>query len=244
MVQTVRAPIEAPMSMNGHMAAPVRRRRGRVSRAAALTWVAACLAFVLTASLLRDRSAQVEVLVAATDIPAGAEITDSMVEVTTLDADSPLAGGLLASDGLRPGQTAATPIEAGSPLRRADLVDAARSDGLRSMSIEVDRAQAVGGALTVGDRVDVIDVVDGEAGYVVRDAEVTGIPAEPTGRGITGGGSSSYFIVVRVDADTALALAGAVDRGALQVVRSTGATPIDGTSGADGSVSTEEGSGG
>ena len=207
-------------------ATPRRRRRARVSRAAALTWLAGSLAFVLTASVLRDRAEQVEVLVAASDIPAGAEITDAMVRTSEIDADSPLVSGLVDVGGLRPGELAAVPIEAGSPLRSSDLAAAGRGDGLRSMSIEVDRAQAVGGGLAVGDRVDVIDVVDGEATFVVRDAEVTGVPAEPSGRGITGGAGGTYFVVVRVDADDALALAAAIDRAALQVVRSTGATPI------------------
>lgn len=209
------------------VATPRRRRRARVSRAAALTWLAGSLAFVLTASVLRDRAEQVEVLVAAQDIPAGAEITDEMVRTSEIDADSPLVSGLVDLDGLRPGELAAVPISAGSALRTSDLAAAGRGDGLRSMSIEVDRAQAVGGGLAIGDRIDVIDVVDGDATYVVRDAEVTSVPAAPTGRGITGGAGSSYFVVVRVDADDALALAAAIDRGALQVVRSTGATPID-----------------
>lgn len=227
MAQTLRAPIEPAAAPGAAIAPPRRRRRARVSRAAALTWLAGSLAFVLTASVLRDRAAQVDVLVADRDIAAGVEITDDMVRVSQIDADSPLVAGLLDVDGLRPGELAAVPITAGSPLRASDLAAAGRGDGLRSMSIEVDRAQAVGGGLAVGDRVDVIDVVDGEATFVVRDAEVTGVPAEPSGRGITGGAGSTYFVVVRVDADEALALAAAIDRGALQVVRATGAAPIE-----------------
>lgn len=227
MAQTLRAPIELPVAQGAAVAAPRRRRRARISRAAALTWLAGSLAFVLTASVLRDRAAQVDVLVADRDIAAGVEITEDMVRISQIDADSPLVAGLLDVDGLRPGELAAVPITAGSPLRGSDLAAAGRADGLRSMSIEVDRAQAVGGGLSVGDRVDVIDVVDGEATFVVRDAEVTGVPAEPSGRGITGGAGNAYFIVVRVDADEALALAAAIDRGALQIVRATGAAPIE-----------------
>src|SRR5688500_10618120 len=75
------------------VAPPPRRRSrvGRLSRAAALTWLAGALAFVLSASVLRDRAEHVEVLVAARDIPAGTELTAAMVRSIELDADSPLA---------------------------------------------------------------------------------------------------------------------------------------------------------
>lgn len=225
-------------------AAPPPRRRsrvGRVSRAAALTWLAGTLAFVLSASVLRDRAERVEVLVAARDIPAGIELTTGMTRSIELDADSPLATTLVLSSGLRPGMVVRGVITEGSPIRTADLVAATEGDRLRSMSIPVERANAVGGVLAVGDRVDVIHVVDGTPTYVVAGVQVIDVASSQSGRGLTGGGGAAgFFVVVRVDARQALALAGAMDKGGVQVIRSTGAEPVgDGTT-----QTTTKGSGG
>lgn len=215
-------------------AAPPRRRRsrvGRVSRAAALTWLAGTLAFVLSASVLRDRADHVEVLVAARDIPAGTELSTGMVRSIELDAHSPLAATLVLSSRLRPGMVVSGVIAEGSPIRTSDLVAAGEGDRLRSMSIQVDRAQAVGGDLAVGDRIDVIHVVGGTATYVVAGVQVIDVASSQNSRGLTGSGAAGgFFVVVRVDADQALAIAGAMDDGGVQIIRSTGAEPVaDGT---------------
>lgn len=212
-----------------------RSRLGRVSRAAALTWLAGALAFVLSASVLRDRADRVEVLVAARDIPAGTELTTAMVRSIELDADSPLADELLLRGRLEPGMVVDGVVTAGSPIRTSDLGDGSAGERLRSMSIQVDRARAVGGDIAVGDLVDVIDVVDGAPTYVVAGVQVTDVATDGASRGLSGGsGPSGFFVVVQVDARQALALAGAMEDGGVQVVRSTGAEPVtDGTS-ADG----------
>lgn len=222
--------------------APRRRSRlGRVSRAAALTWLAAALAFVLSASVLRERAEHVEVLVAARDIPAGTELTTSMLRSIELDADSPLADTLLLRGRLQPGMVVGAVVTEGSPIRTADLVEESSRHRLRSMSIQVDRAQAVGGDIAVGDLVDVIDVIDGAPTYVVAGVQVIDVATDGGGRGLSGGnGPSGFFVVVQVDARQALALAGAMEDGGLQVVRSTGAQPVaDGTTQADGAGADE-----
>lgn len=209
---------------------PPSRKRSRfrgVSRAAALTWLAGTLAFVLSASVLRDRAERIEVLVAARDIPAGTELTTAMVRPVELDADSPLAKALVRRGGVRPGMIVSGAVLKGSPIRTADLASAAAGDRLRSMSIQVDRAQAVGGDLRVGDRVDVIRVVDGTPTYVVTGVQVISVASSRSGRGLTASSApGGFFVVVRVDAREALALAGAMEGGGLQVVRSTGAEPV------------------
>lgn len=150
-----------------------------------------------------------------------------MVRSIELDAGSPLATALVLSGGLRPGTAVSGVIAEGSPIRTADLVAAADRDRLRSMSIQVDRAQAVGGNLTVGDRVDVIHVVNGTATYVVAGVQVIDVASSPNSRGLTGSGAAGgYFVVLRVDARQALALATAMDNGGAQVIRSTGAEPV------------------
>lgn len=211
------------------VAPPPRRRPrvGRVSRAAALTWLAAALAFVLSASVLRDRAENVEVLVAARDIPAGTELTATMVRSIELDADSPLAKELLLRGSLEPGMVVDEVVTAGAPIRMSDLAEAPAGERLRSMSIQVDRAHAVGGDIAIGDLVDVIDVVDGAPTYVVAGVQVTDVASESSSRGLSGGGGpNGFFVVVQVDARQALALAGAMEDGGVQVVRSTGAEPV------------------
>lgn len=84
---------------------------------------------------------------------------------------------------------------------------------------------AVGGALAAGDRVDVIDVVDGAARYVVTGALVTRVPSSETAAGIARGAARDFYVVVQVDDAGALALAEAAADGKLDVVRSSGAAP-------------------
>jgi Flp pilus assembly protein CpaB len=115
-------------------------------------------------------------------------------------------------------------IDEGALLDVSSLVQPGDGSGLRSMSLPVDREHAAGGSLVAGDRVDVISVVDGEAGYVASDLEVTGV-AEDSSGGI--GAVSQYHIVLSVSADQALALAAALDSDSLEIVRSTGAETID-----------------
>lgn len=242
MVTTATALRSQPAAPEPTAPRPRRRSRvGRVSRAAALTWLAGTLAFVLSASVLRDRAERVEVLVAARDIPAGTELTTGMVRSIELDADSPLATTFVLSGRLRAGMVVRGVVVKGSPIRTADLVEAADGDRLRSMSIQVDRAQAVGGDLAVGDRIDVIHVVDGTPTYVVAGVQVIDVASSQNSRGLTGSGAAGgFFVVVRVDARQALALAGAMDNGGVQVIRSTGAEPV-----ADGTTqTTTKGSGG
>lgn len=232
MVTTTRALRGQPAAPPPATSRPRRRSRiGRVSRAAALTWLAASLAFVLSASVLRDRAERVEVLVAARDIPAGAELTAAMVRRISLDAHSPLATSFVLSAALRPGMIVRGVITEGSAIRAADLAAAGDGDRLRSMSIQVDRAQAVGGNLVVGDRIDVIHVVGGKPTYVVAGVQVIDVASSgTTGRLSRGGAAGGFFVVVRVDANQALALASAMDDGGVQIVRSTGAEPVaDGT---------------
>jgi len=239
MATTATALKTRPVVPSAASPAPRRRSRlGRVSRAAALTWLAGTLAFVLSASVLRDRAERVEVMVAARDIPAGTELTAGMLRSIELDADSPLATALLLRGRLEPGTVLDGAVTEGSPIRTSDLVEGSRGDRLRSMSIQVDRAQAVGGDIAIGDLVDVIDVVDGSPTYVVAGVQVIDVASEGSSRGLSGsGGPGGFFVVVQVDADQALALAGAMEDGGLQVVRSTGAEPV-----ADGT--TQDGAGG
>ncbi len=223
---------------------PARPRRrpllSRFSAAHGLMVLSGLLAFVLVAALTAERGDVVSIAVARDDIASGSRLRADDFERTELAADSPLVGRMVAFDDLAAEEwISERPIPAGDPLRRSDVRTDARSDGLRSVSIPIEREHAVGGALAVGDLVDVIDVVDGRATYAVTGAEVARVAPEPSSRGIAGSTSRAFYVVVLVDADGALAIAEALSDGKLEVVRSTGAEPVATTT----TVAGEEGTG-
>lgn len=207
---------------------PPPSRRGlltRFSMAHGLMVLSGLLAFVLVASVLGDRSERVVVAAARGDIAEGTTVSADLVEQAQLPAGTDLVDRLATLDEVRRGRwTAAQPIAAGDPIRRSDLVASDQRQGLRSMSIPA-RENAVGGALRVGDRVDVIDVVDGRSAFVVTGAQVTRLPSTSVSGGITRGVERDFFVVVQVSAEEALALAQALADGKVDVVRSTGAEP-------------------
>ncbi len=91
------------------------------------------------------------------------------------------------------------------------------------MSIPISPSQAVAADLRRGDRVDVISVVDGVPAYIANDIEVLAVGDSGEGRLAT---TSDYSVTVGVDADVALAIAGALDAGDVHIVRSTGAEAV------------------
>jgi hypothetical protein len=116
------------------------------------------------------------------------------------------------------------PVPEGGVIALDALTRPLGGNGLRSMSVPVAREHAAGGLVEIGDVVDVISVVDGGPAYVVTGVEVVGVAAESGGIGAAGG----YFVVLAVDSGQALDLASAIDSGSLEVLRSSGAVPIEG----------------
>jgi Flp pilus assembly protein CpaB len=189
--------------------------------------VSGLLAFVLVAVVTADRRQVVNIAVAREDVASGVALRQSLFRRAELPADSELTDGLVAYEELAHGSSVTDrPVAAGDPLRRSDLRGRGDTKGLRSVSIPVARSHAAGGAIEVGDRVDVIDVVDGTATFVVTDAEVARIAGDSSPGGITGGATQEFFVVVLVDAPGALAVAQAVADGTVDIVVSTGAAPV------------------
>ena len=81
------------------------------------------------------------------------------------------------------------------------------------MSFPLPRAQAVGGKLANGDRVDVVAVEHdtGRAGYVLTDAEVIAVDAH--GGGPLAGASDDVTVTLVVDPESAPRLAAALGHG-------------------------------
>lgn len=204
---------------------PLRRRRitRPVSSAHLLMVVAGILAAVANVALLRGADARTTVAVLARDVVPGTPLDAVELRWQDVPADDAVTALLLTRDRLDEvaGQVVTTALAAGTALRRSDLAPAAAPGGLRAMSLPVDPAHAVGGQLTVGDRVDVIAVTDDEPRYVVAGAAVLAVGT--SGGGALDLGAGSFSLTIAVDADTALDLATALAGEGLEVVRSTGA---------------------
>lgn len=219
--------IEAPPKPAGEGRVPSPRRwglRGRLSLGHVIMIVSGLLAFLLAFSLLRTREVTFQVAVAARDIPAGSPVDSGAFRFAEIRA-----GGDLLATLIQPGEmaevsgwiTTAT-IRSGDLVARTDLLPPAASSGLAAMSIPIEREHAVGGALKPGDRVDVIEVREGQARYIVRGAEILAVGPTGTGGGLVAESVGTFSVTLAVDPDTALAIASAIRDAGMELVRSTG----------------------
>lgn len=203
---------------------PRRRRRPVASRLAAghVVMVAAALtAAVANIAVIRSADDTVPIMVLAEAAPAGTPAERLVLRPAEVDLEAATLATLVLpeqQDGLA-GRVLAADVAAGAPLRWSDVPERAAPDGLRRMSLPLLRERAVGGVIARGDTVDVIQVVDGDARYVVAGAEVLDVAAEAD---TTLGGLATFYISIAVEPDTALCLARAIDAGQLTVVLSTG----------------------
>lgn len=211
-----------------------RRRIGRrLSLNHVLIALVVILAFVLNLLVLQDRGSTTLVAVADRPLTAGSQIDPSTLRLVPVDSgfeglpDLVTEGELAALDGW----VLSRSVAAGGLIDESTFVAPGSPSGLRSMSLPVPIEHAAGGSLVAGDRIDVISVDDGTAGYVAEDLEVVMV-AEGSSGGIAG--VSDFHVVISVKADEALALAEALDRGSIEIIRSTGSNAIEGE-GEDGS---------
>ncbi len=206
---------------------PTRRRtRRRLSLTHVLIAVVVILAFVLNLLVLQDRSSTTLVAVAERPLTAGSPLDASTLRLVPVDSGFEGLADLVTEEELAAvdGWLLSRSIAEGGLVNEPNIVAPSSESGLRSMSLPVPIEHASGGALVAGDRVDVISVTDDAALYVATDLEVVSV-ADAQGGAI--GTISSYHVVVSVEADEALALAEALDRGSMEIVRSTGSETID-----------------
>lgn len=204
-----------------------RRARRRPSLSHVLIGIAIVLAFALNLVALQSRTATSQVAVASSPLDQGALL--SMDDFHMIEIPSHFEGmsSLLTEAAIveRLGWVVEQPITEGGLIVGSALVEPVVSTGLRAMSVPISPEHAAGGRLSVGDRIDVISVEDGQAFYVVAGVEVIGVAAPASG---SIGASGAFHVVVAVSSDQALALAVAIDSGVLEVIRSTGAIEVDG----------------
>lgn len=207
---------------------PTRRRFGRrLSVSHVLIAVVVILAFVLNLLVLQDRSSTTLVAVADRPLSAGSAVDASALRLVPVDSGFEGLPGLITEDELDAlnGWLLARPVGAGALIDDSALIEPGAASGLRSMSLPVPVEHAAGGSVVAGDRVDVISVVEGNARFVAVDLEVIAV-AEAASGAI--GTVSGYHVVVAVEGEEALALAGSLDRGSIELIRSTGAEAIEG----------------
>lgn len=188
--------------------------------------VAGLLAALANVALIRGASDTVVVLVAREDLPLGTTISPAVLRPVDVQLDGQTLATLLSPDTLElgEGQVTSVAVAAGAPVRLGDLRPHATDEaGFRRISVPIARNQAVGGRLAVEDRVDVIQVVDGTARFVVADARVLDVASSDGGAlGATG----SFYVTIGVEPETALCLASAIDTGGLSIVLATGQEPV------------------
>lgn len=197
---------------------------GRLSLGHGVMLAAALVAGVANYAVLRGEDTGVPVVVAASELQVGEIVHAADLRTTLVPEDVDLAGLLDPGrrDALIGGVvTASTP--AGAPVRAGDIrPPAAPIGGKRRMSVPVPAQRAAGGTVRAGDRVDVLRVVDGRAGYVVSSAPVLGVVDRTDA--LTGG---DYAVTLAVDAGEARCLAEALAGGEIDVVVATGTEPVE-----------------
>ncbi len=180
---------------------------------------AGLLAFLLNVLIIRDRGETVEMPVAAQAVRSGSRLETGDIAYESVDAEGPWADRALSRQELSVmiGNVAVRDIAAGAPLLADDLRPAAAPGGARAMSIPA-ADQAAGPAFYPGDRIDVITVSEGRSRFIASGVEVLAVSA--SGSGISSGG---YGVTAAVSRAQALAIAEALDRGSIHLLRSTGA---------------------
>lgn len=207
---------------------PVRRPfTSRVSGGHVVMVLAGLLGVVLTLSVLRAADDTRGVLVAAEDLEPGQVLDARAVRVAAIRADDRALAGLVPASSATTveGRVVVGAIAAGELLTPGDLADVDAGAAARAMSFALPRAQAVGGELGRGDRVDIVAVDPDSAarGYVRTGVEVLAVDG---GGGGPLGGGDEITITVAVDATGALDLAAALQSGSVTLVRATGAPAV------------------
>lgn len=197
--------------------------RGRLSLGHVVMIVSGLLAMLLTFSLLRTREQTFQVAVAARDIPSGTPVDAGSFTFAEMQAGDDLLGTLIQRTETAEvaGWISTATIRAGDLVSRNHLLPPATGSALGAMSIPIEREHAVGGALNPGDRVDVIEVRDGQPRYLLRGAEVLAVGPSGTGGSLVES-VGTFSVTIAVDPDAALQIASAIRDAGLEIVRSTG----------------------
>ncbi len=184
-------------------------------RVVGIVLAAAAALFVLLLTRPPDR---IPILVASMDIPPGQALTADDVVVRYVESSEGLVEGAtlgdLASWSLR------APIAAGEPLVPSLLQPPELLEAPNVIALSLDQSHAVLGRLVQGDRVDIyVTIGTGFGDEPVTQLIATGVyvvESRPGGDGID---ADRVDLLLAVDADLALTIAGAGRSGAVDLVR-------------------------
>ena len=213
---------------------PVRRRRPRPRPFNAGYMVSILLAVVAGVVVLatgRAHTATRLVPVATRAVPAGTKLSAADVRTMTMTATdaSDLAGLLTPAEVV--GRVAAEPIAAGQPFTAPETrFGQPAGAGLGQMSLAVPALDADAANITAGDYVDVVESGATGAVYVAQRVLVLSASSGPSSSSPLGvGGAANYYLVLAVDKQTGLHIAGAIGSGgtnSVQVILSNNEKPV------------------
>jgi hypothetical protein len=191
----------------------------------------AVVAGVVVLATLQTHTATRLVPVASRAVPAGTKLTPADVRTVSMTATdaSDLAGLLSPAEVV--GRVAAEPIAAGQPFTTAETrFGELAGAGLGQMSLAVPALDADAANISAGDYVDVVGPGTTGAVYVAQHVLVLSASAGPSSSSPLGvGGSGNYYLVLAVDKQTGLHIAGAIGSGgtnSVQVILSNSEKPI------------------
>jgi Flp pilus assembly protein CpaB len=195
-----------------------------------LSLVLAVIAAVAVLAVLQRESATRSVPIAARSVAAGSELTAADLSVVTMQAtDASMIKGLLTPEEVV-GRTSAVPIVAGEPITQADTsTGPPAGSGLGEMSLAVPLADADGGDIVTGDRVDVIVAGPQTAAYAAQNVLVLSASSSSSAS-LLGEPGSNYFLTLAVGKATALRIATALassGTNSVQVVRADKEVPVN-----------------
>ncbi len=209
---------------------PVRNRslRSTIHGAHILVALAGMLGALLTLTALRDAKQTVAVVAFDRSVPMGTALRSSDLTTVEVGAEGGALTGLYRGNdvGALVGTIVVSPIRKGDMVRRSDVRAPAADGAKRSISFALDSADAVGGAIEVGDRIDIVGVAQNgtKSGYVVTDASVLSV-SNPQASGPLRSTDRKVTITIDIEPDAALRLVAAQTAGKIVVVRATGAAP-------------------
>jgi pilus assembly protein CpaB len=146
--------------------------------------VIALIGYVAVAARARERTS--EVVIAARGLPAGTRLTVSDLRLAKLSAGNGLLSELVpgSAETTLLGRRLAAPVIGGLPIGRADI--AASGGGPAAFTLAVPLLHALGGILTVGDRVSVLATFTSSTGsstakVIARNLVVLAVGQPPVG---------------------------------------------------------------
>lgn len=186
--------------------------------------VAAAAVGVYVAASRDTATAGRSYVVMARSLPAGETITAADVRLASLSLTDGVAAHAFTDAGEVIGHLALIPLGEGVLVQDSAIAGDGVADHRVQLSIPVERARAVDGALQPGEKVDVYATFDGSGGartlVVARGAEVRRV--DSGSRSALNASDSTVLVLAVASADEALAVTHASQAGKVTIVRSTG----------------------